>query len=178
MARDAYCSSCGSAHVVRDRYPRACASCGFTVWSNPIPVILVLLPVDTGDRTGLLVIRRAIEPRRGLLGLVGGFLESHEPWPLGGAREVREEAGVEIDPSSLAPLWFASTAPDPRQVLLFALAAPVPLASLPPFRPNAESSERGLVFGPDGLDATFAFPLHVAAVRRWRSSGPADYRTV
>lgn len=178
MPRDAYCSFCGAAHLQIREYPRTCPSCGVTIWSNPIPVVLVLVPVDTGARTGLLVIRRAIEPRRGFLGLVGGFLESHESWQAGGTREVREEAGLVLDPAELAPLWFASTTPDPKQVLLFVLAPVVPIARLPPFVPNAECSERGLIFGPDGLDALFAFPLHVEAVRRWRASGSADYTTL
>ena len=175
MPRDAYCSFCGAAHLPGRQYPRTCPSCRVTVWSNPIPVVLVLVPVDTGDRTGLLVVRRAIEPRLGFLGLVGGFLESHERWEVGGAREVLEEAGLSLDPAGLEPLWFTSTEPDPKQVLLFATAPVVPIARLPPFRPNPECSERGLIFGPDGLDALFAFSLHVEAVRRWRASGRADY---
>jgi ADP-ribose pyrophosphatase YjhB (NUDIX family) len=175
MPKDAFCSFCGAPQVVVDRYPRTCARCGVTIWANPLPVVLVLVPVDVGDRVGLLVVRRAIEPRRGLLGLVGGFLEAHETWAEGGAREVREESGLELDPATLTPLWFASTAPRPDRVLLFALAPTVPVSALPPFRPNPESSERGLVFGPDGLDAAFAFPLHVEAVRRWRPAGAHDY---
>ena len=42
-----------------------------------------------------------------------------------------------------------------------------------------ETSERGLVFGPDGLDSIFAFPLHVAAARRFfaaqSTTGAHDY---
>jgi ADP-ribose pyrophosphatase YjhB (NUDIX family) len=178
MQRDSWCSFCGAAHVHTDQYPRTCPSCGVTVWSNPIPVSLVLVPVEVGDRTGLLVVRRAIEPRRGFLGLVGGFLESHETWQEGGAREVREEAGVEVDPATLTPLWFVSTRPCPDRVLLFSVAPPIPSGRLPPFRPSSESSERGLVFGPDGLEDLVAFPLHLEAIRRWRSSGAHDFQPI
>jgi hypothetical protein len=38
---------------------------------------------------------------------------------------------------------------------------------MPPFKPSSETSERGLVFGPDGLQDVFAFGLHVEAVRRY-----------
>jgi len=177
--RDAYCSSCGTAHTQTASYPRVCAHCGLQVWANPIPVSVVLVPVEMGDRTGLLVVRRGIEPRKGHLALVGGFLEEHETWQEGGAREVREETGVAVDPSTLTPLWFTSTAPRPNRVLLFSVAAPVKESELAPFSPNTETAERGVVFGPEGLDEIFAFPLHVEAARRFFHArtieGRADY---
>jgi hypothetical protein len=36
-----------------------------------------------------------------------------------------------------------------------------------PFEVSGETSERGLVFGPDNLASVFAFPLHVEAARRF-----------
>jgi len=126
----------------------------------------VLVPVDQVGRTGLMVVRRTIEPARGRLALLGGFLEEHESWQEGAAREVREESCVRIDPAALAPFWFASP-PRPNMVLLFSVAPIVPAAALEPFAPCPESSERGLIFGPGGLDDLIAFPLHVEAARRW-----------
>lgn len=181
MIRDTYCSSCGTAYPDTSRYPRICARCGLQIWSNPIPVSLVLLPIETGSgQTGILVVRRAIEPKIGLLGLVGGFLESHETWQSGGAREVFEEADVRIDPATLSPFWFVSTEPTPNRVLLFSTAPAAREEGLPPFHPSSESSERGAVFGPEGLSEIFAFPLHVRAVERFFSErgmgGPHGYR--
>lgn len=167
MPRDAYCSSCGAKYPDPTGYPRTCAACNVTIWANPIPVSVVLVQVIDGDRTGLLVVRRAIPPEVGKLGLVGGFLEEHESWQQGGAREVREETSVIVDPATLAPMWFASSEPRPNRLLLFSLAPPQLASALPAFAPDHESSERGLVFGPDGLDEVFAFPLHVEAARRY-----------
>lgn len=166
VIRDAYCSFCGTAFAPPLQYPRTCANCRATLWSNPVPVSVVLVPVRHPRGEGLLVVRRSIEPGKGLLALTGGFLEDHETWQQGGAREVREETGVELSPSSLSPLWFTSTAPKPNRVLLFSTATALDAAQLPPFRPSPETSERGLVFGPAGLEALFAFELHVEAVRR------------
>jgi ADP-ribose pyrophosphatase YjhB (NUDIX family) len=181
-ARDSFCSHCGTAHQATACYPRTCPGCGVQVWANPIPVSVVLVPIEDGARTGLLVVRRGIEPRRGLLALVGGFLEEHESWQIGGAREIQEETGVVVDPATFAPFWFTSTEPRPNRVLLFSIAAPVAAASLPPFVENTEVTERGVVFGPDGLDDLFAFPLHVAALRRFFAErsilGPHDYRSL
>ncbi len=165
--RDAYCSACGAAFAQTHSYPRSCSGCGLQIWANPIPVSVVLVPVFMGDRTGLLVVRRAIEPRKGLLALVGGFLEEHETWQQGGAREIREETGVIVDPVTFVPFWFTSTQPRPNRVLLFSVAEPITEAALSPFAASSETSERGLVFGPRGLDGLFAFPLHVEAARRF-----------
>jgi ADP-ribose pyrophosphatase YjhB (NUDIX family) len=167
LVRDAFCSYCGAPHAETKIYPRTCASCSTTLWANPIPVSVVLVPVVDDGRTGLLVVRRAIEPRKGLLALAGGFVEEHETWQQGGARELREEADVELDPATLTPFWFTSTEPRPNRVLLFSVAPPLARAALAAFTPNPEASERGLVFGPEGLDEIFAFPLHAEAARRF-----------
>jgi ADP-ribose pyrophosphatase YjhB (NUDIX family) len=135
------------------------------VWANPIPVVVVLQPVVVGDRTGLLTIRRAIPPGIGQLALVGGFLEEHETWQQGGARELREETSLVIDPATLEPFWWASSAPKPNRVLMFATAPAV--TSLPAWRPDHEASERGVVFGPGGLADVFCFSTHIEAATRW-----------
>jgi ADP-ribose pyrophosphatase YjhB (NUDIX family) len=178
-ARDTFCSFCGARYEAPLSYPRTCKSCGATVWSNPIPVAVVLQPVKEGEREGLLVVRRAIEPRKGKIALVGGFLEDHETWQQGGAREILEETGVAVDPAGLEPFWYTSTEPRPNRVLLFSQARSIEASSMPPFEASSETSERGLVFGPEGLDELFAFPLHVEAARRFFAArglaGPHDY---
>ena len=67
----------------------------------------------------------------------------------------------------MRPFWFTSTEPRPNRVLLFSIAKPMPLAALGTFGGNAETEERGVVFGPDGLEEVFAFPLHIEAARRF-----------
>lgn len=169
--RDTYCSYCGTAFPPPLGYPRTCPACATETWANPAPVSVVLVPVHHGGpgpaRTGLLVVRRAIPPRAGLLALAGGFIEADETWAQGGARELYEEAGVIVDPATLVPFWFTSTAPRPDRVLLFSVAPPLDAGALPPFRPGLEASERAVIFGPDGLEEIFAFPLHIEAARRW-----------
>ena len=178
--RDTFCSRCGARFEDTTGYPRTCPGCATTVWANPIPVSVVLVPIEHDGRTGVLVVRRGIEPRKGLLAIVGGFLEEHETWQVGGAREVREETDVVVDPGTIQPFWFTSTAPRPDRVLLFSIAAPLAAATLPPFSPTNETTERGVIFGPEGIDALFAFPLHVEAVRRFFAArgvaGSGDYR--
>jgi ADP-ribose pyrophosphatase YjhB (NUDIX family) len=145
------------------------------IWINPVTVSVLLVPVNHEDRQGLLVIRRGIEPQVGKLALVGGFLEAHEPWEVGGAREVREETRVVVDESTVEPFWFTSTEPRPNRVLLFGTVAPVESSAFAPHdENNAECTERGAIFGPGGLEDEFAFPLHVEAARRYFASLGVD----
>jgi ADP-ribose pyrophosphatase YjhB (NUDIX family) len=179
--KDAFCSFCGTAFAIPLKYPRKCpnAACGVQIWANPIPVSVVLVPVLHNGQVGLLVVRRDIEPRKGLLAVVGGFLEEHETWQQGGAREIVEETGIKIDHEPLRAFWFTSTQPRPNRVLLFSTAPEVDAASFTTFTPNRETSERGLVFGPDGLNEVFAFPLHAEAAQRFFTerniTGPHRY---
>src|SRR3954462_10440950 len=166
MARDTFCSYCGTRFADTTAYPRMCTACGAQTWANPIPVAVVLLPVIDGARTGLLVVRRAIAPV-GKLALVGGFIEEPESWQECAARELREETGVAIDPATLEPLWYASSAPRPDRVLLFSLAPAIDASAMPPFVPNPEASQRGICFGagpggpggPAGPDDELCFSL-------------------
>jgi ADP-ribose pyrophosphatase YjhB (NUDIX family) len=171
--RDTYCSYCGT-KFVDQVYPRTCASCKAQIWANPLPVCVALVPIVDGDRTGLLVIRRAIPPGLGKLALISGFLEEHESWQHGCAREIREETGLAIDAARLTPLWYASTTPKPNRVLLFALAAEVEVGALPQFVADQESSERGVVYGARGLEEVFAYSLHVEMARRYFTERGVD----
>jgi len=80
-----------------------------------------------------------------------------------------EETQIAIDAGSIEPFWFTSTEPNPNRVLLFGVSreAPVSAESLAPFERTFETSERGVVFGPDGLDEVMAFPLHTQAVKKY-----------
>ena len=167
MPRDAYCNRCGT-KLAESAYPRTCPACGLQIWANPIPVAVALVPV--GD--GVLVVRRGIPPGIGKLALVGGFLEETESWQVGMAREVREETNVVVDPSSITLLTIASSSPKPNRVLIFGVTAPID--TLPPFVANAETQARGVIFGPGGLDAEFAFSLHVEATRAYFASRGVD----
>jgi ADP-ribose pyrophosphatase YjhB (NUDIX family) len=152
-----FCSFCGKAYVERQSWPRVCASCGSTTYRNPLPVVLIMLPVDDG----LLLIRRAAAPRRGQLALPGGFIELGERWQEAAARELSEEAGVQIDAGDVSDFATRST-PD-GYLLVFGLGPQLRSAELTPFLSNSEAIERVLVNGPVEL----AFPLHTEMVARF-----------
>ena len=83
--KDSHCSYCGQRFSHDQPWPRQCAKCGNISFVNPIPVVIVLVPVDDG----VLVVRRSQEPGSGVLALPGGFVELGETWQETGAREVR-----------------------------------------------------------------------------------------
>src|ERR1041384_4750889 len=163
MARDDFCNNCGTQYADTSTYPRKCGNCNVMVWANPSPVVVVLVPVKDGARTGLLTVRRAIPPV-GELAFVSGFMERGESWQESAVRELEEEANVRIAPEDLRPLHFVST-PDGGTVLMFAAAPAINAEDLPPFVPNDEASERKVIFECVSL----AFPLHNEVAEKYFS---------
>lgn len=161
--KDSHCSSCGTAFPPDPGWPRTCAGCGAVAYRNPLPVAVALLPVrDPEHGAGLVVIRRTIEPRRGLLALPGGFVDHGETWQQAVTRELAEETGIAADPGDVT-LADALTDSEGGHLLLFGLLPERPAHALPPPRPTDETEDRQLVHAPTDL----AFPLHTQAVRRW-----------
>jgi len=126
-------------------------------FQNPLPVAVLLLPVDAG----VLVIRRGIEPRRGQLALPGGYIEVGESWPAAAARELYEEAGLTIESGSVQ-LFIVHSAPD-GTVLIFGRGPHLLASDLPAFIPTPEASERIVLTELQEL----AFPLHTQVVKEF-----------
>jgi 8-oxo-dGTP diphosphatase len=78
-----------------------CPACGFVGYANSAPTSSGL--VEDGGR--VLLARRAVEPERGRWDVPGGFLEEGEHPLEGLRRELREEAGLEIEPLELLGIW-------------------------------------------------------------------------
>jgi ADP-ribose pyrophosphatase YjhB (NUDIX family) len=154
MIRNSHCSFCGTAFATGQPWPRSCSGCGNTSYLNPLPVAVMVLPVDDG----LLMVRRGIEPHRGGLALPGGFIDVGESWQEAAVRELREETGIVVGADGVRLLDVIS-APD-GTVLIFALGPRVSAAGLPPVVPTPETVEWLLIDGPREL----AFPLHTQVV--------------
>lgn len=164
--KNSHCSYCGHRFAEGQAWPRTCAACGATSFVNPLPVSVVLVPVDGG----LLAVRRGIEPRKGQVALPGGYINLGESWQEAGAREVWEETGVRIDPGEVE-VFQVRSAPD-GTVLIFGLARERRGTDLPPFVPTEETSERLVLTGP----AEMAFPLHTEVVQAY-FTGAVRFRT-
>ena len=161
----AFCTHCGQAHT-DSGWPKRCAACARSTWKNPTPVAVALVPVLSAGSTGLLVIRRGIEPQRGALALPGGYVDWEESWQVACARELREETHLDLDPACFS-LFDAQSPAGGKTLLIFGLAKPVPEEDLPAFTATQETPERLVLFEP----APLAFPLHEAALTRFFAAG-------
>jgi ADP-ribose pyrophosphatase YjhB (NUDIX family) len=142
-----------------------CAACGNTSFVNPLPVSVVLLPVDDG----LLAVRRNIAPQIGQLALPGGYINRGESWQQAGARELLEETGVVILPEDLREFRVKS-APGYNTLIVFGLARRIRASDLPPFAPNEETQEICVLNTPQEL----AFSTHTEALREYFASRQAS----
>jgi ADP-ribose pyrophosphatase YjhB (NUDIX family) len=161
--KNSYCSYCGAANALDQPWPRTCANCDAISYANPLPVAVLLLPVDDG----VLVVRRAIPPRQGQLALPGGFIDQSESWQAAAVRELREEAGIVVNPTEVR-LFDALSASD-GTLLIFGIALPRRASELPAFAASAEVSERRVLAQPEPL----AFALHTVVVERWFAERPS-----
>jgi len=150
------CSYCGAKYSATKLWPITCHSCGNTNYLNPIPVVVLLLPV--GD--GLVVARRNIEPQKGTLVLPGGYMDLAETWQEGAQRELHEETGILISPDEIT-LYDVSNGLD-NTLVITGLARRQPLSCLKPFS-SEETQEIALIEKPIEL----GFPLHNLLVQRY-----------
>jgi 8-oxo-dGTP diphosphatase len=135
-----HCSYCGAAYPAAAGWPRVCAVCGETVWRNPLPVAVAVLPVRTAAGLGVVVVRRAIEPARGLLALPGGFIEYGEEWSDALGRELWEETGLVANAGD-ARLLAVRGAPQGGTMMIFGVLPERVAEDLPPSQPTEEATE-------------------------------------
>jgi ADP-ribose pyrophosphatase YjhB (NUDIX family) len=89
-----FCPRCAEELEIGDGRAH-CPWCGFVAYANSAPTASALV-TDDGGR--LLLVRRAVEPDKGLWDIPGGFLDEAEH-PLDALRrELREETGLEVEP--------------------------------------------------------------------------------
>jgi 8-oxo-dGTP diphosphatase len=96
-----HCPRCTAA-LENDGATARCNACGFTAYASSEPTVGALV-VDGEGR--VLLSRRAYEPQAGKWDIPGGFLEEGEEPLEALRRELREEAGVEIEPLELVGIW-------------------------------------------------------------------------
>jgi ADP-ribose pyrophosphatase YjhB (NUDIX family) len=102
-----FCSRCGArldfGFVDGEHRERlACSKCGFIAYVNP-RLVVTTIPVTEDGRVVLL--KRGIEPGRGLWAQPGGFLEVDETVTEAAIRETFEETGLVVQPGEVIGLY-------------------------------------------------------------------------
>ena len=130
----------------------ACAACGHINYVNPR---LVTTAIPITDRGEVVLLRRGLEPGRGLWAQPGGFLEVDETVTEAAIRETFEETGLVVVPGEIIGLYSRLEA----AVVVVAFEALVTGGS---FRPNTEALEI-VAFRPEEIP----WPGVAFATSRW-----------
>lgn len=86
-----YCPKCQT-KLVHNGKSANCPNCDFTYYLNPAPTTVVLFVKDNQVLLG----KRAIEPKKDLWDLPGGFIDVGESAEQGAIREAKEETGLDV----------------------------------------------------------------------------------
>ncbi len=167
-----FCPQCGHELVEEEAAGRprpVCPSCGYVVYSNPVPGVGVLCEMDGG----LLLIRRGHPPFEGQWALPSGYIEADESSEQAAARECREETGLEVELLELFGVDSFSGDLLGSGLVIFYRARPVGGQ----LRAGDDAAEAH-VFGPEELPEYIPFRTHREVIARWAAvqrAGPRLY---
>jgi len=91
-----YCAVCGAKlkNIKQHGFKRqACSKCDFVFYHNSKPTVSAFIVNKKGQ---ILLVKRAIEPQKGMWDTPGGFLENAEDPIKGLKREMKEELGITL----------------------------------------------------------------------------------
>lgn len=98
-----YCPACGSqSFAEHDFKSKQCKDCGFTYYFNSAAATVAIIENEKGE---FLVARRACEPAKGTLDLIGGFVDPGESAEQAIVREIREETGIALEEKQVRLLF-------------------------------------------------------------------------
>lgn len=98
-----YCPACGSDRFTENDFKsKRCEDCGFTYYFNAAAAVAAVIRNEKGE---LLMCRRACNPAKGTLDIVGGFVDPGESTTAAMVREMKEETGIDIHEDDLTFLF-------------------------------------------------------------------------
>lgn len=113
-----YCLRCGERLVSAERFGkirRVCPACDWIYFNDPKVAAAVL--VEQEGR--VLLVRRAVDPGRGLWTMPAGFVDAGEDPAVAAARECLEETGLNIRISDLITVLSGQEHPRGAHIIIF-----------------------------------------------------------
>ncbi len=95
MRKKEYCCYCGrglSSKMWEGRVRLFCGHCNLPIYENPIPAACVMV-IDKSER--ILLVKRSVNPKKGMWCLPGGYMELGETPKQTALRELKEETGLD-----------------------------------------------------------------------------------
>jgi 8-oxo-dGTP diphosphatase len=120
MSSDSYvkfCPACGNPitrKFVHGRDRPVCGRCGRIHFEEP-KVAAGVLVTKEGK---ILLVRRVMEPRRGLWSLPAGFVDAGDDPAEAAMREVREETGLEVEIDGLLDVVYGQEHPNGASIVI------------------------------------------------------------
>lgn len=113
-----YCPRCGASLVQLHKFGRirpVCPQCEWVFFPDPRVATAVLVEQD--DK--VLLVRRAVDPQRGLWTLPAGFVDAGEDPVLAAERECREETGLSVRITGLLDVLAEQAHPRGAHIIIF-----------------------------------------------------------
>ncbi|MBU2488797.1 MAG: NUDIX domain-containing protein [Proteobacteria bacterium] len=168
MREKQYCAFCGNPLELREAEGRVrpfCPLCEIPIYENPVPAS-ALVVVDGEGR--ILLVKRSVDPKKGMWCLPGGFMELGESPEEGALRELCEETRLSGRIGELLGVT-ASHSQEHHTVLLMGYL--IREYSGEPFA--GDDAEEAAFFAPESLPE-LAFDSHREFVRIYLAGYRAD----
>lgn len=161
-----FCPRCGHALEDREafgRVRRLCPACDEVIFHDHKVAAGVLV-----EREGrVLLVRRCMNPRRGMWTFPAGFVDFEEDPADAAVRECREETGLEVEITGLLDVIAGREHERGADIVIVYLARELGGGLRP-----ADDVDRAAFFAPDDLPS-LAFDATQIALDEWRDSSPA-----
>jgi ADP-ribose pyrophosphatase YjhB (NUDIX family)/GNAT superfamily N-acetyltransferase len=151
--------------LVGERERPVCPGCGFIFYINPLVAVGALVE----DEGRVALVRRRVEPGRGLWGLPAGYVEADESAEEAAVRETFEEAHLVVELEGLLDAFSYGIGHDRGVLLVY--AGHVVSGEIE----AGDDAEEAGWFGPDELPE-IAFRTHREVLRQWRQARAVVYR--
>jgi 8-oxo-dGTP diphosphatase len=104
-----FCPHCGHPVTAQVRFgkPRqVCANCGYVHFDDPKVAAVVFVDRVEGEHREVLLVRRGVDPGKGLWALPAGFVDRGEDPREAAIREASEETGLQVEIGGLLDVLY------------------------------------------------------------------------